>query len=167
MFMKKITLALMIIAIFLIYGEKTDAKAKKSPNFALYNMNGRLITLSSLKRQGNFILSFWASYCVPCKKEISQIVELEKKYGKKKDFKLVLVNINKEGKEKAKPVLEQLRVTNECLLDIYQLTAKKFIPKLKIPAVFLITKKGDIAFKSIGESEKNIQDLKKAILKLK
>ncbi|MDY6970097.1 MAG: TlpA disulfide reductase family protein [Spirochaetota bacterium] len=165
--MKRIILTVLIITFFLVYSENTEAKAKKSPNFALYNMKGKLVTLSKLKKQGNFILSFWASYCVPCKKEIPQIVELEKKYGKKKNFKLVLVNINKEGKEKAKPVLKQLGVTNECLLDIYQITAKKFIPKLKIPAVFLITKKGNIVFDAIGESEKNIQNLKKAILKLK
>lgn len=79
----------------------------------------------------------------------------------------MLVNIDKEGKEKALPTLEELGITNECLPDMYQMTAKNYNPGLKIPAVFLIDKKGKIVFEAIGENPENPQKLEAAIHLLK
>ena len=74
-------------------------------------------------------------------REMPLLIEIEKKYQKKKNVRLIFINIDKEGKEKALPILQQYNVKNDCLMDIYQLTAKKYIPNLKIPALFLIDKR--------------------------
>jgi len=142
------------------------ASQKKAPGLALYNLDNNLVTLTELTKKSNVIISFWASYCKPCLKEMPMLVELEKKYEGKKKVKLLLVNIDNEGKEKAKPVLEDFKISNECLLDSYQVNAKKYIPKLKIPAIFLVNQKGNIVFEAVGESRENIANLEKAIQKL-
>lgn len=165
--MKRLLLLLSLILILLTQGDTVSAKRRKAPSFALFNAKGKLITLSKLSKQGNIILSFWASYCKPCMREMPLLVEIEKKYQKKKNVRLIFINIDKEGKEKALPILQQYNVKNDCLMDIYQLTAKKYIPNLKIPALFLINKRNLIVFDAIGESEETIQNLEKAIKKLK
>jgi cytochrome c biogenesis protein CcmG/thiol:disulfide interchange protein DsbE len=165
--MKRLLLLSSLFLIILIQGDTVSAKQRKAPSFALFNTKGKLVTLSNLSKQGNIILSFWASYCKPCIREMPLLVELEKKYQKEKNVWLIFINIDKEGKEKALPILQQFNVENDCLMDIYQLTAKKYIPTLKIPALFLIDTRNVIVFDAIGESEKTIQELEKAIKKLK
>jgi thiol-disulfide isomerase/thioredoxin len=162
--MKKTIIIACALAFVLAQGQ---VHAKPAPKFALFNADGKLITLSSLVQKGNVILSFWASYCKPCKKEMPQLVEIEKKYGPSKNVSLILINIDKEGKEAGIPVLEDLGVSSVCLYDMYQVTAKNYVPGLKIPALYLISKKGEIVFEAIGESAENIQNLEKAINRLK
>lgn len=165
--MKKLFLAFIIIIFAAAISSDSSARERKAPGFALFNLDGKLVTMSAFIKKGNTILSFWASYCVPCKKEIPQVIELLKKYEKTKNLKLVLINIDKEGKEKALPFLEEQQIQNECLTDIYQNTAKSYIPNLKIPALFIVDKTGTIVFEAVGESPENIARLEKAIQSLR
>ena len=82
--MKRIIITLFISLAIIAHGNDISAKYRKAPNFALFNLKGKLVTLSNLSKKGTIILSFWASYCKPCITEIPQLVELEKKYGVKK-----------------------------------------------------------------------------------
>ncbi len=163
--MKKILIVIMFFILIAINFNLISA-TKKAPGIALYNLSDKLITLSSINKESNVIISFWASYCKPCRKEMPQLVELEKKYANKNRIKLLFVNIDNEGKEKAQPVLDELNITNECLIDRYQVNAKKYIPGLKIPAIFIVNQNGNIVFEAVGESEETIANLEKAIQKL-
>lgn len=165
--MKRFVILILVSVLVITAGADTYANKRKAPSFALFNLKGKLVMLSKLSRQGNVILAFWASYCKPCIREMPQLVELEKQYSSKRNVKLVLVNIDKEGKEKASSVLQQLNVNNECLLDMYQVTARKFIPDLKIPALFLIDKRGHIVFKAVGDKKENLDRLENAIKQLR
>jgi hypothetical protein len=79
----------------------------------------------------------------------------------------VLINIDAEGKDKALQALREIGIERECLLDMYQVTAKKYIPSLKIPATFLVHRGGGIRFQAVGESKDNLANLEKAILSLR
>ncbi len=159
---------LVCLAIVIFAGSSySKSGVKQAPKFAIFDLQDKLVTMTTLTKENNLVISFWASYCVPCKRELPQLVELEKKYAEKKKIKLVLINIDKEGKDKAKPILDSMGVTSLCLADMYQVNAKKYIPDLKIPAVFIVNKKNEIVFEAVGESEENINNLEKAIQKLK
>lgn len=138
----------------------------KAPHFALCDLDGNYVTLSDLLKKNNIIIAFWASYCNPCKVELPQLAALEERYNQSKQIKLIIINIDTEGKEKALPVLQELSIGALCLLDPYQIVVKKYNPDLTIPATFLVTKKGIIIFKAIGESTENIRNLELEILKL-
>jgi cytochrome c biogenesis protein CcmG, thiol:disulfide interchange protein DsbE len=164
--MKRTILIIAAICALIFAGEGQSVN-RKAPSFALFDMEGKLVTLSNLTREGNVILSFWASYCKPCIREMPQLIELAGKYEKSNNIKLVLVNIDKEGKDKAQPVLQQMNVQNACLLDVYQVAAKSYIPNLKVPALFLVTKTGMIVFEEVGEKPDVLQKLEKVIQKMK
>lgn len=141
------------------------ASKEKAPSFALIDTNGKYVTLNDLLNK-NLLLAFWASYCKPCKREIPQLIELEKKYSIIKNVRLVLINIDTEGKDAAMPLLNELLTTPPCLFDRYQIVVKKYSPDLKIPATFLINKNGEVLFKIIGESDENIKKIEQALQKL-
>jgi len=153
--------------IFIVYTTVLySANDIKAPRFALCNLDGKYVTLSELLEENNVIITFWASYCNPCKVELPQLVALENKYSQSKKIKLVLINIDTEGKAKALPVLQELSIGALCLLDPYQIVVKKYNPDLTIPATFLVNKKGIMKFKAIGESTENIKNLELEIQKL-
>ncbi len=153
----------MIFICLLVIAGAAPLSGRNALRFALFDTDGNLVTLSSLIKEKPVVLSFFASYCIPCKREIPALVEMEQNNQGK--FHLVLVSIDREGKTKALEFLHEVKVARSCLLDMYQETAKKYIPDLKIPAVFLIDKKGNIVFQEIGEKADTIQRLE-AKLKL-
>jgi cytochrome c biogenesis protein CcmG/thiol:disulfide interchange protein DsbE len=142
---------------------------KKAPGFALMSSSGEYVFKSKLT--GNLIISFWASYCIPCKKEMPILVELEKKYGKMKNLKLVFINIddntNGSARDKADKMLKDLGIDHEYLLDSFQLTIIKYNPGKSVPATYLINHQGDIVFFEVGAYPDTLERLEKAINQLR
>ena len=67
-----------------------ELAGKKAPEFALKDMNGRSFSLSSLK--GNVVLvSFWATWCPPCRDEMPSLNRL---YRDNRNKGLVVVAIS-------------------------------------------------------------------------
>jgi len=67
---------------------------KQAPELSLPDMNGKSITLSSFK--GKYVLvDFWASWCLPCRRENPNVVEAYNKY-KYKNFTILGVSLDKQ-----------------------------------------------------------------------
>lgn len=56
-----------------------------SPSFSYKDINGKVVTLESLKGKPVYI-DIWATWCPPCRAELPALKELEKKYGSKIHF---------------------------------------------------------------------------------
>lgn len=70
------------------------APGKMAPDFTQNDVNGKPITLSSLR--GNVVLiDFWASWCGPCRAENPNVVRLYNKY-KDKGFTVMSVSLDKD-----------------------------------------------------------------------
>jgi len=147
----------------------TDASARVAPGFMLMSNNDYMVSKSHL--QGNLIVSFFASYCLPCKKEVPALIELEKKYGVNKKLTLLLIatDLNDqdgEAKDKAGRFLKKIGVKHDFLLDIYQIVISKYNPKRNVPATFLVNRAGRIVFSETGIKDDTIARLEQAILSL-
>ncbi len=70
---------------------------KRAPELSLPDVNGKTITLSSFK--GKYVLvDFWASWCLPCRKENPNVVQAYNKY-KNKNFTILGVSLDKEKED--------------------------------------------------------------------
>ncbi len=163
----KLTSAYVVIAI--VSSIMLLSAADKAPNFALIDNTGQYVMKSKLK--GNMIISFWASYCVPCKKEMPELIKFEQKYGKDKNLKLILINVDdnsgKSSQTKADETLKSIGISHTYLMDPYQVTLKNYNPKISVPATYLINSQGFIVFAEMGAKEDTIEKLEKAINELK
>jgi peroxiredoxin len=98
------------------------------------------------------ILSFWATFCKPCQKEIPILMKFAEKHKDDK-LRIFLISLDKEGKSKVKPFVEKKKFTLPVLLDPYSRTAERYGVKA-LPALFVIDSKGMIVYSSSGYDEK-------------
>jgi cytochrome c biogenesis protein CcmG, thiol:disulfide interchange protein DsbE len=164
------TLQALILAILLLPMIPAHAAPAQAPQFALANSRGEMVFKSSMK--GNIIVSFFASYCHPCKKELPLVVELWKKYEKGKNLSLVIISADvndDEGSanEKSAAFLKKIGITGDFLLDMYHVVIEKYNPKKTLPATFLINRAGYIVFSELGVKEDTMARLEKAIAGLR
>lgn len=77
-----------------------DSQLKIEKNIKLKNTKGiKENFYNNLKTNKNYILNFWATWCIPCKKELPDLMKLQKE---NKEFKIIIISIDK------KPIKEQL-----------------------------------------------------------
>ncbi|MDB2675043.1 AhpC/TSA family protein [Flavobacteriales bacterium] len=128
--------------------EKTAVGAI-APDFSIKDENGKPFSLSSL-RGTVVLLDFWASWCVPCRKENPMVVELYKEY-KPKGLEIIGISLDDSTRnESAKN--EWLKAINQDGLKWIQLSELQGFesPICKeygiesIPSTFLIDEDGVI-----------------------
>lgn len=113
----------------------------RAVDFTLKSMDGKTVKLSSLK--GKVVLvDFWASWCVPCKKELPALDKLQGELqAAKKDIVIITINIDQE-KANAEKFLKGAGVKHlVTLLDPEGSVAGQYdLPTM--PTSYVIDKKG-------------------------
>ena len=117
----------------------------KELKFKDFNLNDVDLT----NKKGNImILNFWATWCLPCKKEMPSLEELSRLYPK---VDIYPINLEKPNKKKTKEFFEDLEIKN---LNIYFDPEFKLVKSFNmrgVPTSILINKKTKEFARIIGE----------------
>lgn len=120
-----------------------------APDFEVKDQNGNLVKLSSLRGQ-YVLIDFWASWCGPCRKEISN---LKKVYAEFKDKGLKLVGLSIDDREANwRKAIEEEKLNYLQLWDS-QKTTMKLYNYNGIPFIVLISPEGIILEKNLRGAE--------------
>uniref|UniRef100_A0A7C4Y6W0 TlpA family protein disulfide reductase n=1 Tax=candidate division WOR-3 bacterium TaxID=2052148 RepID=A0A7C4Y6W0_UNCW3 len=131
-----------------------------SYDFKITNINDSTLFLSDLYREKPVLISFWATWCKPCKKELKFIQEFYENYS---DSGIYIITISVDDirmKEKIKNFVKGKKFTFPVFFD----TEKEILKSLgisSIPATIIVNKEGDVEYKHIGfkiGDEKDIED---------
>jgi len=98
------------------------------------------------------LISFFATWCKPCKKEMPFLQQLSTEY-KEKGLRVVSVAIDKD--EATWPEIAELvklnHVTYPVVKDRYNLVARQYLgEKTALPSVFIVNKEGKVALVKQG-----------------
>jgi peroxiredoxin len=131
-----------------------DSRAKPADlNFTLKDINGRDFSLAA--QQGKVILlSFWATWCGPCKIEIPWFIELQSQYQSRG---LVVVGVSVDDPvSELKPFADRMKMNYPVLVGDGRddLKEQAYGPMWGIPTAFLIGRDGKICRKHMGISTK-------------
>lgn len=164
-FLEKLKFFVAIIIIVFLAGmaKAPPLEEGPAPLFELKKVDGQLIKLSNLK--GKFvILHFWATWCVPCIKEMP---EFEKAHQAFKGSKIKILAINLgESKKKVDKFIQAYHLSFPVLLDkLGNVSAKYQVTGL--PVTYFIDPDGFIRDKIFGGEitqtiiEKKINQIKR------
>jgi peroxiredoxin len=126
---------------------KPVKERKKAPEFALKDVDGKVVRLSDYKGKV-VLLNFWATWCGPCKVEIPWFVEFEK-MNKDKGFAVIGVAMDEEGWEVVKPYIGEKGVNYRVVVGDDS-TATLYGGVDSLPTTFLLDREGKIATVHIG-----------------
>ena len=82
--------------------------SQKMPNLGFKTPDGQATTLAALERK-TLLLNLWATWCVPCRKEMPVLDRLQQQLGGK-DFEVVAINIDQRNLDRPKRFLDEIGV---------------------------------------------------------
>ena len=105
----------------------------------LKDLHGNITKLSDFKGKV-VIINFWATWCIPCKEEMPELVAIYQKYREKG---LVIIGISLDTRiEKLPPFIKQFGITYPTLLGNTKIVERWGIRG--IPMTFVINQKGRV-----------------------
>ena len=140
-------------------------KLSKAPNFSAPNLDGEKVELKTLLQQGPILISFWATHCKPCIKELNQLKKFYPEY-KKKGFELLAVDVDgPRSVSRVKSKVKGLKWKFPVLLDTNRDIYRKY-HVLGIPHTVLIDREGNIRYTHTTYRSGDEKIIKKKIEKL-
>ena len=130
------------------------------PSVKLKNINGKVIDTATLSNDGKpFIISFFATWCKPCNRELKAINEVYPDWQDETGVRVIAVSIDEaQNAQKVKPMVDAAGWEYQVLLDPNS-DFRRAMGVNMIPHVFVIDGNGKIAESRSGYTEGGEQHL--------
>lgn len=124
------------------------------PAVTLRNLDGKMVRTDTLSNAGRpMIISFFATWCKPCNRELAAIADVYEDWQQETGVKLVAVSIDEgQNTEKVRPFVESKGWEYEVLLDPNS-NFRRALGVNLIPHVVLLDGKGKIVLSRSGYTE--------------
>jgi peroxiredoxin len=148
---KSLILAFVSFLSFAAMAQKDD---QTMPNLVLKDMNGKSKNMSDYSKSGKItIVSFWATWCSPCKKELNNVSDLYDDWKNKYDLQLIAVcTDNARNIQKVKPYVDGQGWEFEVIMDVNQ-DLQRALNIVQIPHTFLLDQNGKVVYQHSGYVE--------------
>jgi len=122
-----------------------------APDFRLNDLTGLTVFLNAQLHRP-VILTFFATWCTPCRDEIPTLVDLHKRYQNR--IQVLCIDVDPENIDTIHSIAAALKIPYPILLDEGRRTMERYGVQ-KLPTTFLIDTKGRIMsrYGAIGEAE--------------
>jgi thiol-disulfide isomerase/thioredoxin len=138
------------------HGSEIVSLKPEDYNLILQDQNGKIVKLSDHKGELIFI-SYWATWCPPCRAEMPSIQNLYKLYGDKISFFLITAEDSRKVKAFLYDKGYDLPVYFQKSLSSDLLNATSY------PTTYIISRKGEILVKKKGAAKWDSRGVKRKI----
>ena len=155
--MKKMLFAMALVAVSL---GAAAQNARMPENVSLKNLKGETVSSSLIQNDGKpMIVSFWATWCKPCMRELSTIKDVYADWQEETGVKLVAISIDdSRSSSKVLPLVNAQGWEYEVYLDPNQ-DMKRAMSVVNVPHTFLINGKGEIVWQHTSFVEGGEEEL--------
>lgn len=121
-----------------------------APNFQAVNLKtGDTVSLSEHYKGNVVLVNLWATWCVPCRKEMPAMERLFQELGPK-GFRIAAVSVDEGDVKDVVSFADDLKLTFDILHD-GDGSVQKAYQTIMFPESFLVDRNGVIVKKAIGE----------------
>jgi peroxiredoxin len=129
----------------LVYAKAEDRTL--APDFTLDDVSGVPVRLSHFRGKV-VLLSFWATWCVPCRTETPWFVEFQETF-KDRGLAVLGVSLDDDGWKAVKPYIDQMKVDYPVMVASGDI-ASRYGGLTSLPVTLIIDKSGRIAVTHVG-----------------
>ena len=148
--------SLLFILTFSFSAENIIKVGDQAPPISLFKLeSNKYFRSKELLGEKTLVVSFFATWCVPCAKEIPELIKMSNEFGD--DFQFILVDVN-EKRDLVKKHVDEKGITLQVILDKYGKVFESF-SGVTLPLLVVIDKKGQITYHHTGYvkgDEKNL-----------
>ena len=153
----------------LLLGIQNAAAQKRLPEITVQDVNGAKVNIADYGRNNKItVISFWAIWCTPCKKELNNIKELYANWQEEYGVELIALSIDDaRNSAKVKSYANGQAWDYIILLDKNQ-ELKRSLNFQTIPYTLLINQAGEIVYQHssyVEGDEYILEDEIKALVK--
>ncbi|MEQ1503033.1 MAG: TlpA disulfide reductase family protein [Myxococcota bacterium] len=135
--------------VFAAFAARPAFAGEAASDFTLRDVNGAETTLSALKGKV-VVLSFWATWCGPCKEEMPHLEKMYKDLGAKGLVVLSISTDDARSASRVKPFVMKMGYTFPVLLDRESTVIGAYNPSKTVPYTVVIDKNGDVVRRTTG-----------------
>jgi peroxiredoxin len=146
------TFALLLVA-GLAYVWFTPSGLKQAPDIRVTTLEGEALTLSQMKGRP-LLVTFWATTCPGCIKEMPHLVELYKELSPR-GLEIIAIAMEYDPEDQVRTMAAQKQLPYPVALDSDGSAAKAFGYVSLTPSNFLIDPQGRIVQYKLGEMDMN------------
>lgn len=121
------------------------------PSVQLKDVNGNTVNTAELSNDGKpMVISFWATWCKPCKRELKAIHEVYPDWQDETGVKLIAVSIDEaQNVQKVKPLVDGMGWEYDVLLDPNG-EFKRQMGVTDVPHAFIVDGQGNVVWSHKG-----------------
>ena len=121
------------------------------PEFVFLDASGKQRSLKDWRGKV-VLLNLWATWCIPCRKEMPGLERLQKDLGSDK-FEVVAVSVDRTGIDGAKKFLDGIKVAGLGVYSDPTVRATSTLKAIGLPATLLIDREGREVGRLTGPAE--------------
>ena len=143
------------------------AQNRTLPSVEVKTLEGDVFNMQKVENKGNpIVISFWATWCKPCKKELNNIAEVYEDWQDETGVKLIAISIDdSRNMHKVAPYVNSSDWDYEVYLDPNG-DLKRAMGVSTVPHTFLLNGKNEIVWQHRGYMEGDEDELLEQIEKI-
>jgi len=115
---------------------------QKAPNLALKDIHGKTFKLSDLR--GHVVLvNFWATWCVPCRTEIPDLIKKQREY-RRRGLRIIGITYPPQQLSQVRRFVRAVKVNYPIAMGS-QATKRAFTTSETLPLTVIIDRRGNIS----------------------
>ena len=130
--------------------EVSELVGKSAPDFTLYTLEGQKVSLADYRGKKKVVISFWASWCGPCRMEMPALRDFYKKNQNRLDeFEMLAIDVDDDDPGDAEAASKSDQLPFPVLLDRAGKAGRAYDVD-GIPAMFIVDEGGVVRYEHEG-----------------